>query len=182
MVKAVLTEFGYAVKHAGGGVEGLQLIRLFEANIVLLDLKMPEMSGLESDPVAKGWLASLARPGGNLTGVWMDFPDIAGKQLQMLKEAVPAVQRVTVVWDDRIGALQFGATQAAASVVDIVARSAPIRHEREADEVVRHALTAKSQAIVMLTSPIVLCAQRRIAELAAPAPPANRQRVLDVPR
>jgi putative ABC transport system substrate-binding protein len=52
---------------------------------------------LESDPVGKGWLASLARPGGNLTGVWMDFPDIAGKQLQMLKEAVPAVQRVTVV-------------------------------------------------------------------------------------
>ena len=38
---------------------------------------------LESDPVARGWLASLARPGGNLTGVWMDFPDIAGKQLQM---------------------------------------------------------------------------------------------------
>jgi putative ABC transport system substrate-binding protein len=122
---------------------------------------------LESDPVAKGWLASLARPGGNLTGVWMDFPDIAGKQLQMLKEAVPAVQRVTVVWDDGIGALQFGATQAAARLVDIVARSAPIRHEREADEVVRHALTAKSQAIVMLTSPIVLRAQRRIAELAA---------------
>jgi putative tryptophan/tyrosine transport system substrate-binding protein len=122
---------------------------------------------LESDPVAKGWLASLARPGGNLTGVWMDFPDIAGKQLQMLKEAVPAIQRVTVVWDDRIGALQFGATQAAARVFDIVARSAPIRHEREAEEVVRHALTAKSQAIVMLTSPIVLRAQRRIAELAA---------------
>ena len=115
---------------------------------------------LESDPVAKGWLASLARPGGNLTGVWMDFPDIAGKQLQMLKEAVPAVQRVTLVWDDRIGALQFGATQAAARVVDIVARSALIRHEREADEVVRHALTAKSQAIVMLTSPIVLRAPR----------------------
>ena len=65
------------------------------------------------------------------------------------------------------GALQFGATQAAARVVDIVARSATIRHEREADEVVRHALTAKSQAIVMLTSPIVLRAQRRIAELAA---------------
>jgi hypothetical protein len=85
----------------------------------------------------------------------------------MLKEAVPAVQRVTVVWDDRIGALQFGATQAAARVFDIVARSAPIRHEREAEEVVRHALTAKSQAIVMLTSPIVLRAQRRIAELAA---------------
>jgi len=47
MVQAVLTAFGYAVKHAGDGVEGLQLIRLFEPNVVLLDLKMPGMSGLE---------------------------------------------------------------------------------------------------------------------------------------
>jgi putative ABC transport system substrate-binding protein len=110
---------------------------------------------------------SLARPGGNLTGVWLDFPDIAGKQLQLLKEAVPAVQRVTVIWDDRVAALQFAATQAAARVVNIVARAAPIRHEREAQDVVRRALTAKSQAILMLTSPIVLRAQRQIAELAA---------------
>jgi len=47
MVQAVLTACGYAVKHAGGGVEGLRLIRLFEPNLVLLDLKMPGMSGLE---------------------------------------------------------------------------------------------------------------------------------------
>jgi DNA-binding response OmpR family regulator len=47
MVQAVLTEFGYAVKHAGNGVEGLRLIRLFEPNGVLLDLKMPGTSGLE---------------------------------------------------------------------------------------------------------------------------------------
>ena len=121
---------------------------------------------LESDPVAKGFLRSLARPGGNLTGVWMDFPDIAGKQLQMLKEAVPAARRVAVVWDQRVAGLQFAATQTAARVVDIALQSAPLRHVSEVDDVIKHALPAKPQAILMLTSPIVLQAQRRIAELA----------------
>jgi len=47
MLREVLTEFGYVVKHAGGGVEGLQLVPLFEPDVVLLDLKMPGMSGIE---------------------------------------------------------------------------------------------------------------------------------------
>lgn len=46
---------------------------------------------LESDPVARGFVKSLARPGGNVTGIWMDLPEIAGKQLQFLKEAVPTL-------------------------------------------------------------------------------------------
>jgi putative ABC transport system substrate-binding protein len=121
---------------------------------------------LESDPVAKGFLKSLARPGGNLTGIWMDFPDIAGKQLQLLKEAVPAVRRVAVVWDERVAGLQFAATRTAARVVDIGVQSAALRQASEADDVIKHALPARPQAILMLTSPIVFQAQRRIAELA----------------
>jgi len=121
---------------------------------------------LESDPVAKGFLRSLSRPGGNLTGIWMDFPDIAGKQLQMLKQAVPAARRVAVVWDERIAGLQFAATQTAARVVNIAVQSAAFRHESEVDDVVKHALRARPHAILMLTSPIVYRANRRIAQLA----------------
>lgn len=121
---------------------------------------------LESDPVAKGFLRSLSRPGGNLTGIWMDFPDIAGKRLQMLKDAVPAARRVGVVWDKRVAGLQFAATQTAARVVDIAVQSVPLRHESEVDDVVKRALRAKPHAILMLTSPIVFRAQRRIAQLA----------------
>jgi CheY-like chemotaxis protein len=47
MLREVLTGFGYAVRHAGGGVEGLQLVTLFEPDLVLLDLTMPGMPGLE---------------------------------------------------------------------------------------------------------------------------------------
>ena len=44
---------------------------------------------LESDPVAMGFVASLARPGGNITGLFLDLPELMGKQLELLKEVIP---------------------------------------------------------------------------------------------
>jgi putative tryptophan/tyrosine transport system substrate-binding protein len=48
---------------------------------------------LESDPVANGWAASLARPGGNVTGIFLDLPGFSAKTLQLLREAVPVTPR-----------------------------------------------------------------------------------------
>ena len=53
----------------------------------------------EIDPVAAGYAASLARPGGNVTGVFLDQPEVSAKQLQLLKEMVPGLTRVAVLWD-----------------------------------------------------------------------------------
>src|SRR5713101_4796297 len=53
----------------------------------------------ESDPVAKGWVASLARPGGNVTGFFLDLPELGGKRLEQLREVVPGLSRVAVLWD-----------------------------------------------------------------------------------
>ena len=54
---------------------------------------------LETDPVRSGLAASFARPGGNVTGLFLDQPSLAGKWLQLLQEAVPALERVALVWD-----------------------------------------------------------------------------------
>jgi putative ABC transport system substrate-binding protein len=121
---------------------------------------------LESDPVARGFIKGLARPGGNLTGIWMDVPEIAGKLLQLLGEAVADLRRVAVVWDDRIAGLHFRATEASARSLGITLRSAPLRHENEAEAVVKRALAARPQALLILTSPIILRAQGRLARLA----------------
>ena len=51
------------------------------------------------DPVAVGWAASLARPGGNITGLTVSHPDLPGKQLELLKEAVPGLSRVAALFD-----------------------------------------------------------------------------------
>ena len=56
-------------------------------------------SDLESDPVAAGFVAALARPGGNMTGTFLDQAEISGKWLELLKTAIPKLSRVAVLWD-----------------------------------------------------------------------------------
>ena len=60
---------------------------------------IPIVMVIVTDPVRLGFIASLARPGGNITGLTIQAPEIAGKRLQLLKEAVPHLSRVVVLWD-----------------------------------------------------------------------------------
>lgn len=60
---------------------------------------IPIVSVALSDPVGSGLVASLARPGGNVTGTTMIAPELSGKRLQLLKEAVPRISRVAVLWN-----------------------------------------------------------------------------------
>ena len=60
---------------------------------------IPIVMSNASDPVASGFVASLARPGGNITGLTIQSPDVAGKALQLFTEAVPGLARVPVLWD-----------------------------------------------------------------------------------
>jgi ABC-type uncharacterized transport system substrate-binding protein len=57
---------------------------------------------LDSDPVASGFVADLARPGGNVTGVFLDLPELSGKALQLLKEAIPGMRRHAIGYADKI--------------------------------------------------------------------------------
>jgi putative tryptophan/tyrosine transport system substrate-binding protein len=69
---------------------------------------------LESDPVASGYVASLAHPGGNLTGLFLDAPTLCGKWLQQISEIVPTVKKIAVLWDATTGTYQLDAIKAAA--------------------------------------------------------------------
>ena len=80
---------------------------------------------LESDPVASGWAAGLAHPGRNLTGIFLDLPELGGKQIELLKEAVPTLFHLAVLWDSTIGGVQFRATEAAARVAGVTLQSPP---------------------------------------------------------
>ena len=77
---------------------------------------------LESDPVASGFVRSLARPGGNVTGVFLDFPDFSAKCLQLLIETVPTLSGVGLLWDPSTGVLQLKAVEAAAQAFGISAQ------------------------------------------------------------
>lgn len=90
---------------------------------------------LESDPVATGWAASFGRPGGNLTGFFLDIPELGGKLIELLKETVPTLARLGVLWDSAIGAVQFRATEAAAGrATGIALQSLPIKQSGDIND------------------------------------------------
>ena len=69
---------------------------------------------LESDPVQSGWVKSLSRPGGNVTGFFLDTTAMSAKWLQLLREAVPGARHISLLWDTTSGRSQLAATRAAA--------------------------------------------------------------------
>jgi putative ABC transport system substrate-binding protein len=81
------------------------------------------------DPVASRLAASLARPGGNVTGLSISAPDLAGKRLQLLREAVPRLSRVAILWygDNPAKAREVDETKAAARSLRIGVHSVPLR-------------------------------------------------------
>jgi ABC-type uncharacterized transport system substrate-binding protein len=120
---------------------------------------------LETDPVAAGWVKTLARPGGNLTGFFLDMPELSGKQLQFLAEAMPRLQRVGVVWDAEIASSQFKATMSTAPAVRFKLQSLGFRQPEEFTAVFEAARVQRAQALVLLSSPSVFVNLKRLADL-----------------
>jgi ABC-type uncharacterized transport system substrate-binding protein len=74
---------------------------------------------LESDPIANGWIKNLSRPGGQVTGVFFDFPEFGKKWLELLKEAMPRLARVAVLWDPATGTVQMKAVESAGNLLNV---------------------------------------------------------------
>jgi putative ABC transport system substrate-binding protein len=122
---------------------------------------------LESDPVASGFLKTLPRPGGNITGVFMDFPELAGKWLEILKSTVNALARVAVLWDPTTGPAQLDAARRAAPVLKLVVYPVEARSSAEIEPAFLAAMRERPNGMVVLTSPIFNTGRRGIVELAA---------------
>ncbi len=86
---------------------------------------IPIVMAVSGDPVRAGYVASLARPGGNITGQSVLSPDLSAKQLEVLKEAVPNVSRVAVLWNaaDPVKVLDFKEAQRAARTLGLTLHS-----------------------------------------------------------
>jgi putative ABC transport system substrate-binding protein len=109
---------------------------------------------LESDPVANGWAASLARPGGNLTGLFLDLPELGGKQIELLKELVPRLSRIAAVWDSSIGGTQFRAIEAAGQAVGVSVQSLPVQGPRDLEEAFVLAKRQHAQGVIVPSWPL----------------------------
>jgi putative ABC transport system substrate-binding protein len=121
---------------------------------------------LETDPIDAGWVKSLARPGGNLTGFFLDIPELSGKQLQFLAEALPRLQRVGVLWDAHVATPQFKATEAAARTLRFQLQSLAVRRPEDFAGAFEQARQQQAQALVILSSPLMFVNLPRLGALA----------------
>jgi putative ABC transport system substrate-binding protein len=119
---------------------------------------------LESDPVRNGWMKSLSRPGGNVTGFFLDLTGMSAKWLQLLREAVPGVRRISLLWDTSTGEAQLAATTAAAAAFAVQVQTVPIENWAEFDAAVDAAVRARTQAFVVLSSPSAFQASAQFAQ------------------
>jgi hypothetical protein len=99
---------------------------------------------LETDPVTTGMIASLSRPGGNLTGVFFDFPDFRAKLLELLREVVPKLSKVAVLWDPNVGPAQLKEFESAADSLKLTLVKLEVRNVAEMNQ----AFAAAKQANV----------------------------------
>jgi ABC-type uncharacterized transport system substrate-binding protein len=121
---------------------------------------------LETDPVRAGWVKTLARPGGNVTGFFLDMPELSAKQVQFLIEAIPRLQRLAVMWDAEVASFQLSAVERAAHSVKVKTQSLPFHRADEFRGAFEMAQRAQVQALVVLSSPVVFVHLRDLADLA----------------
>jgi len=108
---------------------------------------------LETDPVRSGLATSFARPGGNVTGLFMDQPALAGKWIELLREAAPTIERVGLLWDPGTGRDQLEIAQTAArakGLETVVIEFSPVMN---VDDALRGVGRGRPTGIVVLTSP-----------------------------
>lgn len=120
------------------------------------------------NPVAVGFAGSLARPGGNITGLTLEFPELVAKRLQLLKEIVPKLSRVAVLWDPGLpgGEQRVKDAEAAAPALGLRLQPVEVRSPGELEGAFA-AITRENAGAVYLLGSTMLYAQRaRAADLA----------------
>ena len=128
---------------------------------------IPVVTTGAGDPVGQGFVQSLGRPGGNITGLSIQFTETTGKRLELLKEVVPGGAPVAVLWDPRPGSLAWQAAGAAARERRWKLLSLEIRDAREIEGAFMAATRARASALLVFPGGLFDPHARRIVELAA---------------
>ena len=132
-------------------------------------IALPIVMSFDDDPVSAGFVASLARPGGNITGLSSLSAGVSAKQLDMLREMVPKLTRVSI-----IGSLSHPGTSKSLEEIESAARTLQIKHlfhnvvePKDLEHAFAAVRSAQADAVIVLTSVVTNVNRRRIVELAA---------------
>ena len=130
---------------------------------------IPIVMIINSDPVEGGLVASLAQPGGNITGFSPMTPELAGKRLELLQEVVPRLTHVGVLWEPAVPAkaLEFSKTQVAAHALGVYVHSLEVRGPDDFKTAFAAATREHADALLTLGSPMTVVNRTRILDFAA---------------
>jgi ABC-type uncharacterized transport system substrate-binding protein len=130
---------------------------------------IPIVMAISSDPVGTGFVASLARPGGNVTGNSTISPELSGKRLELLREVVPGLSRVAFLWnpDLRGAVLDYNQTEGAAGSVGLQLQSVEVVRAEDFDRAFAAVTKARAQALIVPgVNPVAFANRSQIASFA----------------
>lgn len=133
---------------------------------------IPLVMTLVGDPVKAGFVATLAKPGGNITGLTQISPQLSGKRLELLKEAFPRISRVAVFNDAALAAQQITdplhETQVAAEALGVTLQSLDVAGpDPDLDDAFGRAARWQADALIILPGPVLELHKKRVVDLAA---------------
>src|SRR5262245_3601332 len=129
---------------------------------------IPIVMAAAGDPIAVGLAASLARPGGNVTGVSAMGPELAPKRLELLKEVAPRVSRLAVLWDSTSSssALELRATQAGANALGFTVKPIGVKNAGELTRAFALLEKERPDALTMFSGPLTTGYRQLVADFA----------------
>ena len=139
---------------------------------------IPIVVVVSNDPVESGLVASLARPGGNITGVTYVHDMLAGKSVELLKDTAPWVSRVAILWNPGHVDPEFRETQRASRALDVQLQSLEVRAPSDFDGAFQAAARERAEALIVIGSRVMFLNRQRIGQFAA----TTRLILVGVPR
>jgi putative ABC transport system substrate-binding protein len=130
---------------------------------------IPIVMANSTDPIGTGFVASLARPGGNITGNSAMSPELSGKRLELLREVVPGLSRVAILWNPEIrgAVLDYHETEGVARSLRLQLQSIEVSRSDELDRALSAVTTGRAEALIVpAVNPIAFVDRDKIARFA----------------
>ena len=127
---------------------------------------IPIVVVVSNDPVESGIVASLGRPGGNITGVTYVHDQLAGKSVELLKDTVPSVSRVAILWNPEHTDPEFRETERASRALGVQLQSLEVRQPGDYEGAFQAAVRGRSEALIVLGSRLMFQNRQRIGDFA----------------
>jgi putative tryptophan/tyrosine transport system substrate-binding protein len=125
---------------------------------------IPVVVMVSNDPVQSGLVTSIRQPGFNITGITLIYDELAGKMLDLMKEALPEISHVAVLWNPDHADPEFRETQRVAIARGVELQSLEVRRPSDFDGAFKAAIDQRAEGLILVSSRLLLAQRQKIKE------------------